>query len=126
MEDLLPFYLVAGVTYDFFMESCPNELKPFELAFKERRRLMDVDMYTMGQYVFSAVLAAVDGGLHGRKAKASYLEKPFSELAKTHAKELKGDDKVRQEKVVMNQLLEMQRRFEASKKLKEGGNPNNG
>lgn len=120
MEDILPFYLVAGASYEFFMQSCPVELKPYEIAFKERRRFLDYDMYAMGQYVYSAVLAAVDNNLHGRKSQVRYPEKPMSELAKAH-RQLKGDEKVRQEKLVMSTLLDMQKRFEASKKRKEGG-----
>lgn len=123
MEDILPFYLVAGASYEFFMQSCPKELKPYEIAFRERRKFRDYDMYAMGQYVYSAVLAAVDGALRGRKSQATYLEKPLSELSKVK-RQLTGDEKVRQEKLVMNTLLDMQKRFEANKKRKEGGIPN--
>ena len=109
------------------MASCPADLKPFEIAYKERRRLLDVDMYNMGLYIYNATLAAVDNALKGRESKVEYLKKPLSEIAK-EKKLLNGEDpnmdddeKIYQQKRVMSILKDMQKRFEAHKKREEGG-----
>lgn len=50
-------------------------------------------MHTMGMYVLSAVMVAVERNLAGRKANLKYIEKPLHELAEEKEYEEKNDRK---------------------------------
>lgn len=85
-EDILPYFLNMGVPYDFFMESCPKKLKPFEIAYKAKIRQIDQLAHVFGMYVESAVQVAVERNLYGKKSKNQYIKEPIL----THAFEYDG------------------------------------
>lgn len=61
------------------MNGTPNDLKPFDDAYRLQRQIKDEEMWQSGMYVMAAVSAAVNKALYGNKAKNSnYPEKPFS------------------------------------------------
>lgn len=66
-----------GVSYDFFMDSCPAKLKPFEIAYKEKLKQTDQLMHMFGMYVESAVQVAVERNLYGKKSKNQYMKEPM-------------------------------------------------
>mgnify|MGYP001625081510 CR=1 FL=1 len=76
-EDILPRFLNMGVSYDFFMDSCPAKLKPFEIAYKEKLKQTDQLMHMFGMYVESAVQVAVERNLYGKKSKNQYMKEPM-------------------------------------------------
>lgn len=63
------------------MHSTPKVLKEYDLAYDLTRKRRDEEMWFMGQYVYSAVVTAVEHNLAGRKAKSEYLKKPVMQLA---------------------------------------------
>lgn len=85
-EDILPYFLNMGVPYDFFMESCPKKLKPFEIAYKAKIKQIDQFAHVFGMYVESAVQVAVERNLYGKKSKNQYIKEPIL----THAFEYDG------------------------------------
>jgi hypothetical protein len=67
---LLPFYISIGVSEEKFMDSNPNELKPYVLAYKMTLKRNDEADYRLGQYIQSAI-----GSCLNKENK--YVEKPF-------------------------------------------------
>lgn len=60
------------------MDSCPKELKPYEVAYKNKIKEIDAMMHAwIGSYGLSAVSVAVEHCIHGRKASTKYIEKPI-------------------------------------------------
>lgn len=76
-EDILPQYLNMGVPYEFFMDSYPVKLKPFEIAHRDKLKQTDQLMHILGMYVESAVQVAVERNLYGRKSKNKYIKEPI-------------------------------------------------
>ena len=66
-----------GVSYDLFMDLCPNELKAFENSKVIKIKELDQLVHVFGIYVESAVSVAVDRCLSGKKSKAKYIETPL-------------------------------------------------
>lgn len=74
---MLPNALAIGVPYETFWHLTPKKLKAFYKAYELKRKLLDEQMWFMGQYVLSAVSMAVEHNLHGKKARSKYIEKPI-------------------------------------------------
>lgn len=85
-EDILPRFLNMGVSYEFFMDSYPEKLKPFEIAYKAKIRQIDQLAHVFGMYVESAVQVAVERNLYGKKSKNTYMKEPIL----SHAFEYEG------------------------------------
>ncbi len=66
---------MLGVSYNDFWEMTPKELKPFVKAFSLRQELMDVNMWTMGQYMRAAIASTLS-------KQAKYPSKPISSQPK--------------------------------------------
>lgn len=98
MEDILPYYLSIGVSFERFMDSTPNELKPFSDADKLIYKRTDQHLYDAGLYVMRGVAVAIDHCLNGKKAESKYYEKPFYEemRAAEQCKELTEEEKRRE------------------------------
>lgn len=115
MEDILPAYLAIGVSYERFMAACPNDLKPFELAYTKRIKMRDSEMFAMSRYVYEAMLCAVDNALRGRESKLTFRTQSFME----EAEEEKRLTIKKQEELLYNGLNAMKLRFEIAKSHKE-------
>lgn len=70
------------------MDSCPKELKPYEVAYKNKIKEIDAMMHAWwGEYGLSAVTVAVEHCIHGRKASSKYIEKPILSIIQENTKE---------------------------------------
>lgn len=59
------------------MDSCPKELRPYEIAHKQKIKEMDCLMWKwFGDYAMSAVFVAVERNLLGKKSKSEYIKEP--------------------------------------------------
>lgn len=68
------------------MDSCPKELRPYEIAHKQKIKEMDNLMWTwFGNYALSAVFVAVEHNLAGKKTKSQYLKEPILSKAITES-----------------------------------------
>lgn len=68
------------------MDSCPKELRPYEIAHKQKIKEMDNLMWTwFGNYALSAVSVAVEHNLAGKKAKSEYIKEPILSKAITES-----------------------------------------
>lgn len=123
MEDVLPFYLTAGVTYERFMDSCPVELKPFEKAFDLKQKQIDEQMFLLGRYFYEAVVIGVDNAMRGNKSNLEYRTKSFSaerEEAELLNEPLTGRRLAAERQKLIDGLNSMKLRFEAGKIRREG------
>lgn len=76
-NEWLPDAIAMGVTYAEFWKMNPRILNAIAKGYKSKMIDMDYLMWTMGVYVKSAVLVAVDHVLNAKKAKSEYIEKPL-------------------------------------------------
>lgn len=83
------------------MNGTPNDLKPFDDAYRIQRKIKDEEMWQSGMYVMAAVSVAVNKALYGKKAKNSnYPEKPFSF----------GDEQNEQEEILTEDQIQKERK----------------
>lgn len=117
----MPKFLAIGVSYERFMDSNPNELKPFVEAERLEMIRRDEDMYVMGIYVQKAVAVAVEGCLAGRKAKGKYFDKPLRADIEESVKEekLSEAELKRQREMFMTKLMLMKVNFDLNKNKAE-------
>lgn len=66
-----------GLTVDDIDWSCPADLQPYADTYILSQKIKDEEMWRMGLYTYSAVATAVEHNLAGKKAKSSYIKKPF-------------------------------------------------
>ncbi len=70
------------------MDSCPKELKPYEVAYKNKIKEMDAMMHAWwGTYGLSAVSVAVEHCLAGKKAKSEFVKTPLLQTSDEKTKE---------------------------------------
>lgn len=112
IEEVLPAYMVMGVSEEKFWESTPEELKPYAKAYELRQKAKDHDMWQMGIYVMSAVQTAVQNTLFGKKSKAEYLKEPLTNKVKPEEKELTEQEKKKGRESLLIALQLMQANFE--------------
>jgi len=114
----LPNALAIGIEYNLFWKLNPRKIKPFYEAHKIKRKMLDEEMWCMGAYIHNAVLSAVEKNLAGKKAKTSYLEKPFMQ-EETKPTEQNTDkekeERMKKVKAVFQSLEIMKANFELSK-----------
>jgi hypothetical protein len=91
MNTILPHYLAIGASREEVDDSCPTDLKPYEIAYKERMKQIDYQLWLNGVYTESAVFCAIDKAFSGKKAQSKYIEEPLLETA------LKYDDMTEEE-----------------------------
>lgn len=74
----MPHYLAIGVTWERFMNSCPKELEPYDIAHQKKLEEQDYLQYLWwGNYGVAAMGVAVEHCLNGEKAKSKFLEEPI-------------------------------------------------
>lgn len=112
MEDILPSYMVMGVSEEKFWDSTPEELKPYLKAYELKQKSKDSDMWQMGIYVMSAVQTAVQNSLFGRKSKAEYIKEPLLNKVEEKKKILTEQDKKNERDKLLMTLQLMQANFE--------------
>lgn len=105
-------YMVMGVSEEKFWDSTPEELKPYLKAHELKQKAKDNDMWQMGIYVMSAVQAAVQNSLFGRKSKAEYLKEPLTNKVHEKKKMLTEKDKKSEREKLLMTLQLMQANFE--------------
>lgn len=98
--------LAMDIPYETAMHLNPNKLKPFIEAYETKRKILDSQMWVMGQYILDAVLVAVEKNLAGKKAKLKYFEKPLLQDIdeKQGKKEISEEEKMQQVKNLFNAL----------------------
>lgn len=95
------------------MISEPRELKPYEKAYKLKRKIENENMWIMGNYMNIAVLSALDKSFNGGKAKIEFPDKPFNfDEVSSDNKELTDDDKQKQINQLFTKLHIMKANFE--------------
>lgn len=116
--------MAIGVTYERFMNSCPRELKPFLESYKIRRKMLDEQMWILGQYIGSALDSTVcNAFLWRRKGEKAhrYIEMPFMQKMEEQRKPLSKDELQRQRELFVAKLEVMKTNFELSHPKKQGG-----
>lgn len=73
----MPYHLSIGVSKAEFLDSNPNELKPYEKAYKYRKMQRDEEMFWQMHYMSKAVMFAVEHCLAGSKARSELLKEPI-------------------------------------------------
>lgn len=96
---MLPHWLLFtkghGFSLEYLYECCPSDIEPYEAAYQLEQKQIDVHNWTLGCYVESAVLTAVEKNLAGKKAKSKYIEKPLlsEHMEKQKAKQVETGEK---------------------------------
>lgn len=109
MEDVLPFYLSIGVSYELFMDSCPKELEPYDKAHILKEKRMDRHMYDLGMYFAYSI------GMSFSK-DAKYPERPFYEQAEIDNRPLTDKEKSIKVNQFFAELEMLGKEFNDSKK----------
>lgn len=85
------------MTEEQFWHSNPRIIKVWEKAYKASRRRENEFIHTwVGNYGISALTAAIDHCLNGRKAKTKYIEQPIEMFEKTEEEKEQDAIKARQ------------------------------
>ena len=101
-EDILPFALTIGIPYETFFKLVPNELRAFYMAYKNKQRIKDEEMWMwFGNYGVSALIVAIDRCFN-KKANAEYIKEPI--LSKTFENDGLTEEEI-QEKELRKALL---------------------
>lgn len=80
--------------------SCPADLEPYILAFKQQEKLIDHHNWMLGLYVQKATSVAVEHALYGSKSKNEYIKEAL--LSK-----IDEDDGLSQEEIDNRELRKM-------------------
>lgn len=98
------------------MDSCPKELRPYEIAHKKKIMEMDNLMWTwFGNYATSAVSVAVEHNLAGRKAKSKYIDKPILQYLEEQSRPLTEEELQKQRELFVAKLMVMKTNFDLNK-----------
>lgn len=95
----MPNALAIGVPYDVFWHLSPKKLKAFQDAHFIKRKILDEEMWFMGQYVAMALDSTVCNnsfwkGKNGKPSK--YAKKPLMADVEISKKELTEEEKQRE------------------------------
>lgn len=113
----MPHYLAIGVSWERFMDSCPKELEPYDIAYKKRLREQDYLQYLWwGKYGVSAVYVAVEHCLAGKKAKSKYVDKPVLKEMEEQNKPMSEEELQKQRELFVAKLEVMKTNFELNHK----------
>lgn len=80
--------------------SCPSDLEPYILAFKQEEKLIDHHNWMLGLYIQNATYVAIEHALQGNKAKSEYIKEAM--LSK-----IDEDDGLSQEEIDNKELRKM-------------------
>ena len=89
-----------GLSVDDIDWSCPAELEPYNKAHSMEQKERDEHLWSMGIYVESAVITAIDRYFNGKKATSKYIEEPILQT-------LGADDGLTQEERDEKELKKM-------------------
>lgn len=89
-----------GFSVDDIDWSCPSDLEPYELAFKQSEKLIDHHNWMLGKYIEMATGVAIDHCFNGKKASSEYFKEAF--LSK-----IDEDDGLSQEELDNRELRKM-------------------
>ena len=102
------------------MESCPKELKPYDIAHKKKVMEQDYLQHLWwGNYGVSALSFAIDHCINGKKAKSKYMEKSLFEQMEDENKELSDYEIKKQRELFVANLEIMKANFEINHPKKE-------
>lgn len=76
----MPYALTVGVPYELFWHLTPNKLRAFYKSYQQKQKIIDEQMWMMGQYIMSALDSTVCNSFlwKGKNGKPShYIEKPI-------------------------------------------------
>lgn len=98
------------------MDSCPKELRPYEIAYRQKLEAIDELLWQNNLYAkvaFEVVMSHFGAGLAGKKSKAQYIEKPFLQQAKeNNEQELTEEELRKQRELFVAKLLIMKSNFD--------------
>lgn len=97
------------------MDSCPKELRPYEIAYRQKLKAIDELLWQNGLYTkaaFEVVMSHFGAGLAKKKSSAKYVEKPFSQQIKETNGELTEEELRKQRELFVAKLLVMKSNFE--------------
>ena len=89
-----------GLSVDDIDWGCPSELEPYNKAHSMEQKEQDEQLWSIGIYVESAVITAIDRYFNGKKATSKYIEEPILQT-------LGADDGLTQEERDEKELKKM-------------------
>lgn len=103
-----------GVPEEKFWDSTPYDLEPYLEAYKLRQEQSDIKSWQFNMYTMCAVQTAVANVFIGKKSKAKYFDKPFTEMVKKEKvqKELSEKEKKKEREKLLLTLQLWQANFE--------------
>lgn len=118
MEDLLPFYLMLGVSREMFMDSDPVDLEPYDLMYRRKRNEENEMMHLQGIYMMDSLTATVGNMFRKRGSKAhEYPKEPYRIFPYTEEElEAKKEEELQKLVNYFNNLAAQSKHF----KKKEG------
>ena len=121
MEDLLPFYLMIGVSREMFMDSDPVDLEPYDLMYRRKRNEENEMMHLQGVYFADALVATV-GNMFRKKGTTpmEYPQEPYRIFPYTEEELEEKKEKELQKAIAYfnNMMAESKRK---KKKKQQGG-----
>ena len=100
--------MTIDVPYELFWHLNPTKLKPFQIAFDNKRRMRDEENWLYwGTYGMSA-LSVVLANAFSKNSQAKYVEKPIYQQIVNKKEKLTEEEKIEQTKQLFMQLQVMQ------------------
>jgi hypothetical protein len=102
-----------GLSLKEIRHSTLRELRYYEEAFRQKRKMIDSWEHMMGAYVFNAVSISLSNAFRGKnKTPTKYPEKSMMEEYEEKHKVLTEDEKAAAIAALFNNLGNMQKNFE--------------
>ena len=76
-NEIWPQCINMGFTEKEFNDLTPRELRPYIRARELKEDRDNRFNWILGKYVMEAVVAAIDGAMHGKNSKAEYPDEPY-------------------------------------------------
>lgn len=98
---MLPFYLFIGVSEEKFWDSCPVDLKPYDMAFNLKRKQENQMLYLQGMYFADALNCTICNAYRGKgKKRAEYPTEPYQIVPLTEEEKEQKED-IELQKLIM-------------------------
>ena len=111
----MPSALTIDVPYDVFWHLNPKKLKPFQIAYENKRRLRDEEQWMYwGSYGISALSFVIENAL-SKNSKAEYIKKPILQQLISTSNKLTEEEKKKQTEQLFMQLMIMGINHKSSK-----------
>ena len=111
--------MAIGVDYKLFWHLNPKKLKAFYKADEITIKRRDAEMWSMGQYILSAVSVATDHCLNGKKAKSQYIKEPLMR-SQNRNNELSEEELQKQREAFVTMLMAKKSNFELNHRRNKG------